>query len=1161
MSLRFVCGRAGSGKTCLFMNEIKASIENGASYSLILLVPEQFTFQAERDVITVLGSGGILKVEVLSFKRMAFRVFNDAGGITYPHIHPAGKCMILYKILDEMRDSLKVFGGMGESKGFINKLSALITEFKRYNISCEDLAQKSKCLDEKSLLKTKLAELNMVCMEFEKALANRYRNADDDLTQLSRKLEQTSLYDGAEIWIDGFSGFTPQEYEVIGKLMKKARRVHVSLCTDYIEEGEEADSNMDVFFKVKQTYRRLVKIANKLQIEVEPPVLLNCEPLPRFKDSPELSHLERNFYAYPPKEYKEKTRNISLSSFSNVFTEVEAVARDIVRLCRDANMRYRDIAVFVRNFKAYDRLIEVIFAEHGIPCFIDKKIKVTDHPLVRLILSMLDIFIENWSYESVFRYLKTGLTGIDRESIDRIENYVLACGIKGSRWTDGREWNMNPEIVPSERRLDSQDIAFDDINKTRLEITSPLLKFREKTRGRKEAREILSALYDFLCDIDVPERLDALIKQFREEGRLNLANEYSQVWNIVMDVFDQMAEVMGDGRISLERFANILKIGFDEYSIGLIPASLDQVLVGSIDRIRTHEIKTLYILGTNDGIFPSAIFEEGILSDMDREILNNMGIELASDTKTKVFEEQFLVYRALTATSSYLRISWPIADHEGKSMRPSLIISRMRKLFPEIDESSDIIKTGSDDEEKELIAGTTPTFKQMVSAIRRKADGKHMSQVWKAAYRWFYTHDNWLDKCKLLQFSFSSKNIAEPVSKEKIALLYGKPASFSISRVEKYAACPFAYYIQYGLKAKERRVYQLSSLDIGNFVHLVIERFSEKVADEGISWADLTQQRCSMLVSDIVDKMLDNMRASGVIASKRVEVLITRLKRIISRAAWVISEHMRRGNFIPLGHEIVFDENGNFPPIVIELDSGERIKLTGRIDRLDVLKTKEGTYVRVVDYKSGSRDFKLSDLFHGLQVQLIAYLDAIWESKDAGIEPPIYPGGILYFRVDDPIVRGSRKNSDEEIDRAIMKQLKMNGLLLADVNIIREMDKNIEGASLIIPARINKDGMLGAASAASREQFALLGRFVKKLLRNICREIMKGDISIRPYKKKDRNACEYCEFSSICQFDPSLAENAFRLVQDKKDEEMWTIIKDFMQEAEVEHDGQQQVDR
>jgi ATP-dependent helicase/nuclease subunit B len=906
MSLRFIYGRAGSGKTTRCLEEIKARLDSGAENPLVLLVPEQFTFQAERDLIRVLGRGGILKTEVLSFRRLAFRVFNDAGGITGPHIHSAGKCMILYEILDKRRDSLRIFARSADRPGFVNTLSSLITEFKRYGVAPACLEAAGTSLGADDPLKEKLAELYAIYAAFEKTLEERYRDSDDDLTLAAEKLDSTGLYTAAEIWLDGFAGFTPQEYGIVGKLLRKAARVNVSLCTDSLEDDRNTDGT-DIFSAVKRAFGRFKRLAGEYGAEVEPPVRLDGGLPPRFRGSPELAHLERNLYAYPYKVFKGKTGDISLFSSVNIFSEIEAAARDIVRLCRDEGMRYRDIAVVTRNLSSYEKLIEVIFEEYGIPCFIDRKVDIVNHPLVRMILSMLEIFIENWSYEAVFRYLKTGLTGIDRDSVDRLENYVLACGIRGSRWTGGQDWTMSPELLPGEKDAEEQSDSLAEINRIRREVSGPLLEFRKSAKGRRKASEICGALYDFLCAVGVPGRIEESIDLLRKDGRLSLAGEYSQVWNTVMEVFDQTVEVMGDETFGLERFSDILKIGFGEYRIGLIPASMDQVLVGSVERSKSHEIKALYILGANDGVFPASASEEGILSDRDREALAGTGIELASDTRSKAFDEQYLVYRALTTAGSRLRISWPIADHEGRTMRPSIIIPRLRRLFPHIKETSNLIRPDTDEGEAELATGRIPAFRQMTAALRRKADGADIRPLWKWVYLWFSGQEDWRRKCRSMREAFLYRNLAQPVGRRNIALLYGDPARSSVSRLEKYTACPFAYYVQYGLGARERKIYRLSPPDVGTFMHAAIERFSKLLEEKDMSWREFDREWCAAAVSEIIDGMLDNMQGSGIAASKRYTALALRLKRVVARAVWLIAGHIRRGGFDPIGFEIDFE--------------------------------------------------------------------------------------------------------------------------------------------------------------------------------------------------------------------------------------------------------------
>lgn len=1141
MSLQFIFGRAGSGKSYHCFNQMKSKILEDNSKKYVLLVPEQYTFQAENDLIKILKTGGILKTEVLSFRRMAYRVLNDVGGITYPHIHPAGKSMIIYNILNKMKDDLVIFNKSAGSQGFVNTVSGLITEFKRYNVSPEALDKILKNLEVEPYLRQKLIEIKEVYSKFEDMLKTKYRDSDDELSLLSQKLDNTEMYDNAEIWIDGFAGFTPQEFEVILKLMQKASMVYITLCTDVLED--EASNLSDVFYQVKRSYRKFMLQAQSSGINVLPPIGLNKKELQRFKSSEEIACLEQNFFMYPYKTFNKVTKDIELFEAVNIYSEIEECARDIIRQCRDNGLKYKDIGVVTRNLTVYRELIEVIFEEYGIPCFIDAKTEITNHPLIKMVLSMLDIFIENWNYETVFRYLKSGLTGFDNTKIDKLENYVLACGIRGNRWTQNKDWNMTPDLVTENMPDPQTEQMLLELNETRKMICQPLLRFRESTKNRKKAAEICSCLYDFLVEIGVPHRIEQYIQHFRTSGQLRLASEYEQVWNILMEVFEQVVEVLGEETLGIERFANILKIGLAEYKISSIPVSLDQVLVGSAEHSKSHEIKALYILGINDGVFPASGMSEGILSDSDRLILNKNGIELASDTKTQVFDEQFLTYRALSTPSSFLRLSWPIADHEGKTLRPSNIISRVKKLFPQVRQINNLLKPEKDIEIIHNLASPVPVFNTLVLALRDKNNGLEISNIWGSVFRWFSEKQEWFMRCETLNNALKYRNIASAVSKEKVKELYGKNAYSSVSRLEKYKTCPFAYYIQYGLGAKERKIYQLSPPDVGTFMHATIERFSKRVEQQGLSWRAIEREWCSEQVSAIVDELLDGMKTTILGGSKRFRALTARLKRVVTRAVLLIAEHIKRSSFEPMGYEVDFGEGGTYPPIVIELDSGEKITLVGRIDRVDQLKTDEGTYLRIIDYKSGQKDFKLSDVYYGLQLQLLTYMDALWENSERQTDRAVFPGGMLYFKVDDPIIRASNSVSEEEIEAAIMKKLKMKGLLLADVQLIKHMDNTIDGSSLIIPARIKKDDTMGASSAATLEQFNILRKYVKKLLKDLSTEIMKGNVPIKPYKKKKLTSCQYCSYSAICQFDLTQKENSYNLIYDRKDDEVWGLME------------------
>lgn len=1136
MSLRFIYGRAGSGKSHYCLQDIKNRIEDGCSKPLIMLVPEQFSFQSEKNLIKAIGEGNGLRAEVLSFRRIAFRVFNEVGGITKQHMDSAGRAMLLYKIVEKNKSKLKLFSKALKGQGFVDILSDTITEMKRYNITPELMKNMGEKLEEEGL-KDKLLEIALIYEEFERELHEKYIDSEDDLTLLGEMLTNSRLFKNAEIWIDEFAVFTPQQQTIIEKLLLICDRVNIVLCADALSDGMVEET--DIFSQVKYTQLKLGKIAFENNIQIEKPIKVGGHSNNRFRESVEINHLEQHLLTYPFKKYEGETKDISIFKAVNKYSEVEEIARDITRICRDNNIRYREIAVVTRDLPGYESLARAIFNQYDIPYFIDEKRDVLDNPLILLITSAGEIINRSWTYEPVFRYLKVGLLDIARSDIDLLENYVLSNGIRGRRWLEER-WNYRFNYNYSEEMSEFEEDIINRVNTIKDRITLPIINLKEKIDKVANAREMCVALYEFLCEINIPEKIEALVEEFKNSGELDKASEYSQIWNMIMGILDQIVEVMGSEKLTLDQFLRILTQGFGKYSIGVIPPALDQVLVGSIERLKSHEIKYLYIIGVNDGIFPRASKEEGILSDRDREELREKGMELAPSLRSRVFEEQFLVYTALTVAGRNLRLSYPIADHEGKTMRPSIIISRIKKVFPGLREYSNIVV----DNQNKVDSITRPkaTFKELVGVIRDEKAGIKLSPLWQDVKSWYAEREEWGTMLNRISTALTYSNEIKPPAAKLLRKLYGKEMYFSVSRLEKYVECPFAYFVQYGLKTKERKVYEMNAPDMGTFLHTVIDQFSRTLKENNMQWRQVEKDWCNEQVGIIVDSIASRDKNSIFLSSARYQYITTRFKRIVARAVWLIASHIKRSGFEPVGYEIGFGINSDFPPIAIELKSGEKINLIGRIDRVDKMEDEEGSYIRVIDYKSGNKAFKLSDVYYGFQMQLLVYLDAMLSIDGEKSEKPVYPGGVLYFKIDDPIIKSKGELGEELIEKEIMKKLKMKGLLLADAKIIKEMDREIDGSSLIIPARINKDGSLGKSSAATKEQFEHLRGHIRGKLTELCQEMADGNIAISPYKKGGNTPCSYCRFDSVCKFDPSIKENKYKLIRDKDDDEVWSLI-------------------
>ena len=1125
MGLRIIYGRSGSGKTKLCLDEIKSKLSDNDT--LIFVVPEQFSFQAEKELVKNSNTGGVLKNEVLSFRRLCYRIFNQEGGITYPHIHPAGKAMILQNIIENNKDNFRVFNKIYSKQGFIEIISNLITEFKRYDVKVLDLKNVLEKLNTNQELRQKISEICMIYEEFENSINEKYTDTDDELTMAAKRLKDSNMFKDTNIWIDGFLGYTKQEYNMIEVLLKKAKTVTITFCLDKLCDSGKIDP-VDTFAESKRAYQKIISIARQNNVKIEN--IIYKEHIYKFYDNAELSFLEKNYSSYPYDIYNEKTENISINIYADIFDEIQDVAKKIIKLCQEGNYRYKDIAIITRDMKLYQKMLEVVLKEYNIPYFVDKKFEMSNNNLIRFIISVMEIFTENWSYETVFNALKTGFFGIEREKIDKLENYVLACGIKGSKWTNKTPWNMMPYFMPTKKEQDNEEIL-KELNEVRDIIVTPLMNFREKNNEKKTAKEFCKDLYDLLCDLNIPAQIEKIVDEFNKRGNLDRASEYGQVFNVFMDFLDQIVEVQENDKMTIRKFLSILKTGIKEYNLGVIPMGQDQVLVGTVERSKSHNIKVMYLLGVNDGIFPAKGVNEGILSDNDRHILEDNNIIIAKDTKIQAFDEQFLIYQTLTVPSKILHISYSIKDFSGKSLRPSIIISRLKKIFPNIKTVSNVIKSVSFDG----LVSKPQIFNELIKQLKNKLHNRNYDEKWDSIYKWFSNDEFFGVKCNYIKNAFKYENKEKNLSKKSVRALYGENLTESVSRLEKFTECPFGFYVKYGLKVKERKIYKLTPPDIGTFLHAVIDIFSKEVSKGEHTWRTFDATWCENRVSEIVDEMLDKMKGQVIISNKRYVTLIKRLKRVITKTIWLIAKQIRDSSFNPLDYEVGFGENDKYPPIEITLETGQKIKLIGRIDRVDKFQYGDKVYIRIIDYKSYNKKFKLQDLFYGLQIQLITYLDAMWETDEK-----IKPAGMLYLKLEDPIIKGDSNLTDEEIEEEIFKSLKMNGLVLKDKDIIKGMDNTIEeqGTSLYIPASIKKSGEIGKkTSGASDKEFMLLREYTKKLLKDLCKEIVNGNVEISPYKQKNKTACDYCKFLPICQFDKD--KNNFRIFSDISDLKVW----------------------
>lgn len=1125
MSLQIIYGRSGSGKTNYIFQEISKNINNGRKKYII--TPEQFSFTAEKELLRCLNNGesAVINAEVLTFARMAHRVANEVGGSNKTILSNCGKSMLVYSILADKKNNLKF---LGKSDSNIDMVMTQITELKKHGVTLENLGNlKEQIAQTDTYLETKLNDIYTVYSKFQEKITNNYIDENDSLAILKNQLDATNMFKDTEIYIDEFVGFTKQEYDVIEKLLNTANKVVITVTSDEMQKMQEASN--DIFYSNKETIEKVLKVAKDTGTKIEEPIFLNT--IQRFK-SDELKHIEKNLYNFPYKKYTNKTENIKLFLANNQYSEIEQTAQRIAELVRSGEYRYRDLAIITKNIETYSNLCRAIFKKYDIPVYIDEKRDLSQNILVKYLISILDIFARNWSYDSVFNYIKCGFLNISFDEICLLENYALKWEVKGSRWYKA-DWNFRDEDEIGQATIEQ-------INKIRRQVVEPLVKLKNSLSGNKTAKQISENLYNFFIENNIDKILESKVKKLNEMEKVNLAIEYETSWKVVMQVLDEIVLVFGDENITFENYMQILKTGLGESKLGTIPMAQDEVTVGDVDRSRSHKIKAVFIIGLNDGMFPSVNKAEGFLNDDDRQKIKQNGVELAKGTIDRIYEDNFNIYKAFTTAEEKIYLSYSSSDMEGKSLRPSVLISRIKKIFESLKEESDIINRKSE------ISTKDNTFEELLINLRDFRDGKEIPEIWFNIYNIYNESPERHDKLVSAIRGLNYTNIPEKITAENIEKMYGNTLKTSVSRLEQYSGCPFSYYLKYGLKLNDKETFKVESVDTGSFMHDVIDNFFGIIEEKSINLKEITDEELEKIISEIVNDKLKLNRNYIFTTTAKYKVLAQRLKKVVTMSVKYIVQSIKQSDFEVFGHEVEFGGKGQYSPIVVTTDDGKRVEIIGKIDRVDILKNPDGTYVRIIDYKSSVKNIDLNQVASGLQLQLLTYLNETCKVED------FIPAGVLYFNLTNPTIGTEKNMTDEEIEDKIRQEFKMKGLILADVNIIKKMDTNIEnepkGISKIIPATLKKDGELSSrgTSAVTKEQFEYLQKYMEKIIKQISEGILGGNIDVKPYYNSGnkRTPCEYCKYKSICRFDENSICNNYNYLSNLNKEAIMEIIKE-----------------
>lgn len=1171
MAIQFVIGRSGSGKTTWMLNQMRDKLRlSPDGHPLVMLVPEQGTFQVEHSLVSTPDVHGMIRGQVLSFRRLAFRVMQETGGTALLPINDDGKKMLLYKIIHRHAKELRLFGKSSDQLGFVDRLNDLYNELKRYCVDVTQLDEYvqyvSQHMGGQTLMQDKLHDIACIYRDFEATLKDRYVDSEHYLAMLAKGIPHSTYARQAEIWIDGFHGFTPQEYEVLEQLIQHARRVTIACCLDKTYDDGVPPHELNLFHPTATTYMQVRALAEQFGVPMDDPVILSAEPLPRFKPNAMLAHLERAYDRRLPWKAAPNAGvlrpnhpdcGVSLYSAVHRRAEVEGVVREMLRLAREQQVRFREMAIMVRNIADYEELITTIFADHDIPYFLDQKRTVLHHPLIEFIRSALEIAVNHWRYDAVFRCIKTDFLlpedgSLERRDMDVLENYVLAAGIQGSRWTDGRPWrrmfqeSLDPgeQAVPEFEELEAADV----LERCRLQIVQPLQAFEQALKHAANVRGMCEAIYSLLVRVGAADRLDRLNHHCLLQGQPQKAKEHRQLWGNVLDLLDQIVEMMGDEKSSLELFAGIVETGLESMKMALVPPALDQVLVGSMDRTRSGQIKYCFMLGVNDGVIPARAIEDGVLTEQERDRLAEIGLQLAPGIRRKLLDERFMIYNALTAPSHHLWVSYPLADEEGKTLLPSELMRHLRTIFPGLAEqflSGEPHPLQAPEEQFGYIAHPDRTLSYLIVQLRQWRRGLDINDLWWDVFDWYAKQPQWQPKLQMLLQSLFYKNEISALEERTSRKLYGQHLKASVSRMERFVSCPFQHFASHGLRLKERKLFRLEAPDIGQLFHAALSQMAVQFKAENRPWGDLSPDECRFEAGKIVDALTPRLQGEILLSSKRFGYIARKLKDIVGRAAVILGEHARRGSFEPIGLELDFGPDKPLPSLQFTLDNGCTMEIIGRIDRVDRAEGAQGVLLRVIDYKSSQTDLKLHEVYYGLSLQMLTYLDVLLTHAETWLGEQALPAGTLYFHVHNPLLQAPNGLSRDQAEEQMLKRFKMKGLLLADREVVSLMDGPLDkGYSQMIPVAVKADGgFYSNASVATLDQWDTLRQAVRSTIQQIGTDITNGEVAIEPYKIAQKTACDHCAYKPVCQFDELVDGNHFKKLMKPKKDEVWELLE------------------
>lgn len=1127
MSLRFCFGPSGSGKSHRIYEEIMQRAAEEPGRNFLIIVPDQFTMQTQKDLVMRSDRDGILNIDVLSFGRLSHRILEEVGTKEMPVLDDTGKSLVLQKVAADLKEQLPAMGSLLHKQGYIHEVKSAISEFMQYGISTQDMDKLITSAQKRGALAMKLKDLKTLYRGFQDYIRDHFITTEETLDVLRRSLSKSKILKGSVVVFDGFTGFTPIQNRLIQELMRVCAETIVTVTIGVGEDPYKMDGEQKLFHLSKKTVADLGKLAAEAEVERGADLFVKGGPN-RFAKAPALHYLEQNLFRYQYEPYAGEQQEIHMFEALSPREEVHQTALYIRHLIREQGMTYRDIAVVIGDLEGYASYVETEFGQLEIPCFLDRTRGIVLNPMIEYIKSALQLYIKDFSYDTVFHFLRSGMADISREEIDELENYVIRTGARGYR-TYSRLFTRRTEELQgnAEGSEQAEEKTMERLNRIRQQFMDAVEILH--MGSREKAGDYVSHLYDFLEQNQVQQKLLNYQQQFEKEGDLSRAREYAQIYRLVMDLLDQVYELLGEEEISRQEFADILEAGFGEITVGTIPQNVDRIVVGDMERTRLKQVKVLFFLGVNDGNIPKNASKGGIISDMDREFLIESGTEMSPSPRQQMYIQRLYLYLNMTKPSEQLYLSYAKVNSEGKGIRPSYLIDTVRKLFPAMS-----VEYPQNRSRLEQIEGRQEGARYLAEELREYVEGTLPEEERQDFYLMYRAYEADAAGRDLLTRAAFRRYRESGLSRIVARALYGQQLENSVSRLETYAACACRHFLQYGLSLQEREEFGFEASDMGTVYHAVLENFAGKLAESNLTWWDFTEDFAAKAVKESVEAYAATYGETVLYSSARNEYAITRMSRILTRTVLTLQKHLKQGSFQPDDYELSFRFAEDLDSIHVDLSEDEKMHLQGRIDRIDVSEDTEHVYVKVIDYKSGNRKFDLAALYYGLQLQLVVYMNAAMEMESRKHpDKEIVPAALLYYHIDDPTIETPVELTDEQINEQILAKLRMNGVVNSDPEVVERLDRYMQDKSVVIPVEKKKDGSFSARSGVlSREEMQMISSYVDAKIRSIGREILDGKIAANPYEKGNEEACTYCAYKKVCGFDGSIPGYEKRQLED-----------------------------